>query len=114
MSECPEFDELYKAVPFAADKIEATCDRLKETLLEKNEAYGDAVFHKPLFSDHLTAQDALLIRIGDKIKRVAHLYRYADAQLREQGSKSEALDDSLLDMAGYCVLLLIAREGRAK
>lgn len=79
-----------------ADRIAAVCDEVKTMLLAKNAAYGDSA-SKPLrvFSQ-ASAEEALLVRIDDKLSRIARGHEYAN-------------DDTVLDLIGYLVLLRAVR-----
>lgn len=51
---------------------------------------------------------SFLIRFTDKYKRVRHLMKGAELQV-----KDEKIEDSLMDLAGYCILELLYRENEA-
>lgn len=70
-------------------------DQLAETLLEKNQAYGDS-FTKSLDEDGLLV---LKIRLGDKFNRISELIK--NGKFKEN---DESLEDTLLDLAGYSIL----------
>lgn len=72
-------------------------DKLAETLLEKNTAYGDS------FSQSVDdyGLKVIGIRLSDKYNRIKHLVN-ADS-LKEN---DESLEDTLLDNAGYSILAL--------
>lgn len=70
-------------------------DQLAETLLEKNQAYGDS-FTKSIDEDGLLV---LKIRLGDKFNRISELIK--NRKLKEN---DESLEDTLLDTAGYAIL----------
>jgi hypothetical protein len=52
---------------------------------------------------------SFLIRFTDKYKRVRHLIKGGELQVKE-----EKIEDSLMDLAGYCILELLYREGNAE
>jgi len=85
-----------EAVP-SGREILAECLRLARMLLEKNRAYGDSAL-SPLriFSRGLSPEAGLLVRLDDKLSRLA----------RGQG---EDLEDVEGDAAGYLVLLRVLR-----
>ena len=70
-------------------------DKLAETLLEKNTAYGDS------FSQSVDKYGLSVIgvRLSDKYNRIEHLI--TNHELKEN---DESLEDTLLDMAGYSIL----------
>ena len=79
-------------------------DSLKETLLAKHQDYGGSVFKRPRFVPRATAREAMLIRLGDKCERLEQLLA---------GNKplvNETEDQTLLDVAGYALLLLTERD----
>ncbi len=68
------------------------------TLVEKNQAYGDAAA-APLrvFSD-APASAAICVRIDDKLSRI-----------RTLGAEADAAEDTLADLVGYLALLAAVR-----
>lgn len=80
--------------------IWVTCDEIRDMLLAKNEAYGDSAMSPVRIFSRAAPEDALLVRIDDKLSRVAR----GDA----------AGEDVVLDMIGYLVLLRIARRRAGK
>ena len=72
------------------------CNRLADMLIKKNRAYGNS-FEKPIsiFSKS-SAEEQIFTRIDDKLNRV------------KSGSEYPG-DDTVLDIAGYLVLLMILR-----
>ena len=52
------------------EKLKKKCDDVKELLLKKNEAYGDSALIPANIFSHLTAVEAIKIRIDDKLKRI--------------------------------------------
>lgn len=66
-------------------------------LIAKNKAYGDSALDPVrIFSKH-DAIEQLYVRIDDKLSRVQRGHEYPG-------------DDTILDLVGYLVLLLIAKE----
>lgn len=72
-------------------------DKLAQTLLEKNKAYGDS-FTKSVDTYGLSV---IGVRLSDKYNRIEHLIN--ENMFTENG---ESLQDTLLDMAGYSILAL--------
>lgn len=72
-------------------------DKLAETLLEKNQAYGDS-FAKSVDKYGLSV---IGVRLSDKYNRIEHLITH-----HELKENDENLEDTLLDMAGYSILAL--------
>lgn len=66
-------------------------------LIAKNRAYGDSALDPVrIFSKH-DAIEQIYVRIDDKLSRVQRGHEYPG-------------DDTILDLVGYLVLLLIAKE----
>jgi len=54
----------------------------------------------------LTPLQGIMVRISDKFSRACNLVKKGEAQVKE-----ETLEDTLLDLANYCLLaILVARE----
>ena len=81
------------------EAIKNECEELKELLLEKNESYGNSVF-EPCEMSGLSVKQRLLVRIGDKIKRLKAGHEYPT-------------DDTTKDLIGYLILLRIADKREA-
>lgn len=81
-------------------KIKAACKRLEETLLAKNADYGNSIAASRL--TQTTARERILIRLDDKFARLASLC--------ERDPAFESIEDTILDIAGYCVLYLCAED----
>lgn len=76
-----------------------TLDDLYELFKKKNRDYGSAVFQRPLFSK-MTARDAVLIALSNKVQRVKTLSK------KSGDAENEPLEDSIRDLANYCVIWL--------
>lgn len=74
-------------------------------LLRKNKDYGPAVFRPPRLAPGISAEDALSVRISDKIARIENLRTKGDAP-----SVAESLTDSEDDLCGYLILKRAVRE----
>jgi hypothetical protein len=78
--------------------IEDECDRVKSLLVDKNRAYGNS-FEKPLnIFSQLSAEDALNVRIDDKLNRILH-----------GQDKAKVPEDTEIDLIGYLVLKRVLR-----
>lgn len=86
------------------NKISAKCDELKAFLLRKNEAYGDAALRPARIMSKASVDEQILVRIDDKLNRLS------------QGNalNDESFNDTVRDLAGYLVLLMVARGIEAK
>ena len=82
------------------NKIKEVCARLEETLLAKNADYGNSFASSRL--TNTTTRERILIRLEDKFSRLASLSQRKPA--------FESLDDTILDIAGYCVLYLCSED----
>jgi len=80
--------------------------RLAVTLLRKNRDYGASVWDSPAFAPGVDVGASILVRLGDKVERLKTL-----AVAGGPCVASESFDDTLFDLAGYC-LLYLARPGR--
>jgi len=84
------------SLPPSAKLIADECDAIKLMLLEKNRKYGDSALHPTRVFSKASAVEQILVRIDDKLARVA------SAQADED-------EDVIMDLVGYLVLLRIAR-----
>ena len=84
----------------AGVRIGNACDRLKELLISKNQNYGNSALTPPPLAD-VSTKTAILVRLGDKFKRLQQLTH------GEQDKVGESLKDTIQDIAGYCILFLI-------
>ena len=78
--------------------IKETSNEIRDFLLEKNKQYGNSVGNPiRVFAKEHGTQELLRIRMDDKLSRLA------------RGNDSmESDEDVIKDLAGYCILLLIA------
>ena len=86
-------------------RIEEECAALARLLATKNAAYGDAASSPPILMPNLTPATALFVRMSDKVARIRSLVTGADAN-------DESLEDTIRDLAGYCILYLATNENR--
>lgn len=73
-------------------------DKLADTLVKKNAAYGDA-FGKSIKK---YGYIAALVRMSDKWNRLNNLMLDSDGV----DNLGESVQDTLLDLAGYCILAM--------
>lgn len=71
---------------------------LADMLIAKNVSYGDSALNPVRVFSKASPEEQLLVRLDDKISRISRGHEYGD-------------DDTIRDLIGYAVLLLIAREG---
>lgn len=79
--------------------IESKCDEIKAFLKAKNRAYGDSVLNPVRAFSSASPQEQIGVRIDDKLSRLARGGRLPE----------ESLDDTIIDLTGYLVMLMIAR-----
>ena len=84
------------------ETIETVCENLKQTLVKKNKAYGQSAFKSPLLAPNMRSGSAILVRMSDKIERLSALQQ-------GENDNGETFDDTILDLAGYCILYLANR-----
>ena len=76
------------------------CDNVHNTFRDKDSDYGGS-FAKV----RIEYPEAICIRLSDKLERLKTLLKG-----KEQKVSDETIDDTLLDMAGYCILELTHRQ----
>ncbi len=79
------------------DKIGKTMGNITEMLIAKNRAYGDSALEPVRVFSKTDTIEQLYVRIDDKLSRVQRGHEYPG-------------DDTIFDLIGYLVLLLIAKE----
>lgn len=80
----------------AGQAILETCLGLAKLLIEKNTAYGNSALDPVRIFSQAPADEQIRVRIDDKLSRL------------KRGSA--AGEDAAVDLAGYLILLLVARE----
>lgn len=100
--DAPKLKDIPKAIESAKNKFETLArsytENLSETLVAKNADYGNS-FSKSYEKHGLVSA---VIRLEDKLNRLESL-------LKNEAQVNESIDDTLLDIAGYAILTLIAR-----
>ena len=81
------------------DRHYALCAELHKLYRAKDDDYGSS-FSKTRAKYH----DSILIRLNDKLNRLETLYSGKAPNVTD-----EKIDDTLMDMAGYCILELVER-----
>lgn len=81
-------------------RVNDICAELANTLSAKNANYGNAAGSAPYFLPWLEPDTALWVRLSDKVSRLRALNQ------KEPDKVGESLRDTLLDLAGYAVLLV--------
>ena len=90
------------------DKISEVVERLREMLISKNQNYGNSAFTPPVLCPKMGPVQALLVRMSDKVARLAQLTS------GEKDRVGESIEDTLYDLAGYCILAIIAMKEDSK
>jgi len=75
--------------------------------LRKNHDYGDSVFSPPMLVPHMSVLDAILVRMGDKAKRIVTLRSVPKTLVRD-----ESLVDTLSDLGVYSLFAAIELDPR--
>lgn len=74
-------------------------------LLEKNAAYGSSAFNPiSIFARGMDSLAQIKVRMDDKLARVAMGHEISD----------ESFEDTIRDLAGYCILYLVGKDKQAK
>lgn len=89
------------------DKYEchsSICSKLNDIYIRKNKDYGDsfAIVRKNI-------PNSVLVRLWDKLLRLNNLMQNNDKHLVD-----ESIEDTLMDMANYCIMELVEREVEAE
>lgn len=79
------------------DQIDRVVGEIKDMLIAKNRAYGDSAIDPVRVFSKADAVEQIYVRIDDKLSRVKRGHEYPG-------------DDTISDLIGYLVLLLIAKE----
>ena len=82
-------------------KIKAKCRALEKLLCNKNDRYGNASLEpiNVFFSGNSVS--SIKARIDDKLKRI------------QNSGKLDDTEDTLLDLTGYLILLMIAKDNES-
>ena len=75
------------------------CSKLNDIYVRKNKDYGDsfAIVRKNI-------PNSVLVRLWDKLLRLNNLMQHNDNHLVD-----ESIEDTLMDMANYCIMELVER-----
>ena len=83
------------------DNIKSKCKEIEQLLLHKNEKYGDAALEPSKVFSKCNAVTGIRVRIDDKLKRI------------QNSGELGPDEDTLLDLTGYLILLMIAKENES-
>lgn len=84
-------------------KLARTAVEVGALLVRKNQDYGSSGMKRPVLMPSISPRQALLCRMSDKVARIAELSAGTDPAVRD-----ESLEDTIRDLAGYCILWLTA------
>lgn len=76
--------------------IAMTCDDVKDLLLKKNQAYGNAALEPLRIFSKASTEEQLLVRIDDKLNRI-----------KQGKNRLEDDEDVIQDLIGYLILLKV-------
>tara|TARA_R100001463_G_scaffold125774_2_gene183291 strand:+ start:544 stop:915 length:372 start_codon:yes stop_codon:yes gene_type:complete len=76
-------------------------DEIKELLLNKNSAYGNSALQPGGIFSRLDRIEALKARIDDKLNRIKNVGVHGETE------------DTVMDLAGYLILLMIALDNES-
>ena len=80
------------------DKIKMKCKDLEALLIDKNNKYGDSALDPLHIFSSCNASTSIKVRLDDKLTRIANAGIVEDTE------------DTLIDIAGYIILLMIAKD----
>ena len=83
-----------------ASRIRTKCTEIAEMLAAKNKAYGNSALEPVRVFAQGDPEELIRVRLDDKLSRI-------------RNNPSAFGEDPVLDLVGYLVLLLIAREDKA-
>lgn len=78
-----------------SDQVSKVLDEIKDLLISKNQKYGNSALEPIGVFSQLSPEQALFVRIDDKLKRI------------KNGSLQKDDEDVVNDLIGYLVLLKI-------
>ena len=85
------------------DRIAA---EMRETFVRKNHDYGNSVFQSPEMAPDIQPEEAVRVRISDKLGRLKTLLSGEQAQV------SESIRDTYADLVNYLIILLMILDDR--
>ena len=82
-------------------KIKSKCKQIESLLLDKNEKYGDSALEPLNVFSPANAVSGIKVRLDDKLKRI------------KNSGLVDATEDTLQDLIGYLILLMIAKDNES-
>ena len=95
-------EEMYSDVGKSGQQIIETTNELRNLLLRKNKAYGNSALEPLNVFSNQNAVDSLCARLDDKLSRI------------KNKGLNDKTEDTLFDLAGYLILLIIAKNEQDK
>ena len=89
--------DMYSDVGKSGQQIIETTNELRNLLLRKNKAYGNSALEPLNVFSNQNAVDSLCARLDDKLSRI------------KNKGLNDKTEDTLFDLAGYLILLIIAK-----
>ena len=83
------------------DKIKIKCREIQDLLLDKNKKYGDSALEPLGVFSECNASTGIKVRLDDKLKRISN------------AGLTQDTEDTLIDIAGYIILLMIAKDNES-
>lgn len=83
------------------EMADAICGQLADILKKKNHDYGDSFYR--MYKKH--GNHAPMLHMEEKLERLDTLLGTTEVSNHVR----ESIEDSLIDLAGYCVLTIISR-----
>lgn len=93
---CEQIQQEPETMTWSQAQICEVCDGVKEMLLEKNRRYGDSALAPVRVFSHADPEEAIRVRIDDKLSRLCH-------------ERDDEDEDVVNDLIGYLVLLKVAK-----
>ena len=84
----------------SAARIRTKCAEMARFLIRKNESYGDSALHPVGIFGQGDAEALIRARLDDKLSRI-------------RNAPDAFGEDAIMDMCGYLILLMLAREDKA-
>jgi len=80
-----------------AELIAAECHTIREILLEKNRKYGNSAINPKRIFSKANSIEQIKVRIDDKLSRI-------------ENAQTDDIEDPVLDLIGYLILLRVAEQ----
>lgn len=95
--EAYRIDEIFDEESDSEHQIKEVTNQLQELLIKKNRAYGNSALEPLNVFSQQNAVDSLCARLDDKLSRI------------KNKGLNDKTEDTLFDLAGYLILLIIAK-----